>query len=274
MLWQRNKIERWFRESEKAISTATELLAIYRESEFGSLDSMIEFVRRMYSHFFKAFESMIKIIGIYSPKTANSFNEMLNGFKEKTAEALNRDYRKPLGTIGLTNRHSEEVAIRNARAVFNVQIDFLLIFYNFIEKTFDTIEETMKRTRGKPPIEHNEYIYFKLKEVDESYAKMYLGAWEAFESKNPERYRHVSTSTREIIRRLLGEKSEDRKKRIMEVSGSKTTTEFITSLAKAIDKLHDTLSKGVHREIDRETALLTIRITEAIIEYLYEKREL
>ena len=103
---------------------------------------------------------------------------------------------------------------------------------------------------------------------------MYLGAWEAFESKNPDRYSHVSVSMRKLIEKLLGRNATEIKEKIHKISGSHTSTEFILSLAKTVISLRKALHKGVHEEIDRETALLTTRITEAIIEYLYEKEQL
>jgi hypothetical protein len=60
----------------------------------------------------------------------------------------------------------------------------------------------------------------------------------------------------------------ERKSRLRAVLKEDREVRLVESLANTIDELYETLSKGVHGEVDFETALLCLRVTEHLVRYL------
>jgi len=266
MIFKKDNLNNLFNEYQKSLSIAKELRNILENIPYENIEPRVSLTKKTLDRYYKAFDLSLKIIRRFSPTAAKLLREQLSNFKKLADEDLNRDYR-----ILLKTKHiepSEDIIVNLTNSTITRLMNFLNLHAKFFNLAIITTIETFKYTRGKPPMELNEYIRDILEKIDSSCAKLYEGAWNAFHSENPDRYRHMATSLRELLKKLLGDKPSKMKEKIKNISGSNTTSMFIISLADSIEKLYETLCKGVHGEIDKETALLSLRIMESIIEYL------
>jgi hypothetical protein len=114
-----------------------------------------------------------------------------------------------------------------------------------------------------------------LSEVDADYPNMLEGAWEAYYSKNPDRYRHTISSCRELLsqvtRRLTSNKKMERKERIRQILGSKHRTELVESAAALVASIYDAQSAEEHTSPDQATASFVLVETEHILYFLLKQ---
>lgn len=109
-----------------------------------------------------------------------------------------------------------------------------------------------------------------LGKIDGAFPHRLLGAWEAYYSNNPDRYRQAVTSCREllndVIQRLGGDGS--RRQRIEQMLGSRSRAEVIDAAANLVGTLYGIQSAQQHDEPDQSTALFALVETEHVLYFL------
>jgi hypothetical protein len=112
-----------------------------------------------------------------------------------------------------------------------------------------------------------------LAEVDSAFPTMLGGAWGAYYSDNPDRYRQAITSCRELLTqvtdRLGGEGT--RRERIHRIINSKSTVEIVDASANLVNTIYNAQSAGTHSGINSATALFVLVETEHILYFLLKQ---
>jgi hypothetical protein len=113
-----------------------------------------------------------------------------------------------------------------------------------------------------------------LEKIDPDLPNKLRGAWTAYYSENPDRYRHVVSSCRELLsdvtKRLGG--NGQRKQRVRAILGSTSRAEVVEAAAILVDRLYDLQSAQEHVESDETTALFTLVETEHVLYFLLSHR--
>jgi len=221
-------------------------------------------------------ENLIKtdILSKISPSTAKLLKLKLTHWQEMTLASLSYNYLSDQKIMSISERERGNF-IREMRGnSIKIVVDFMGIQQQFIDLPFNAAFEAVKHSGGKPSLESDEYLSNLLSKHFPNYSKYYQGAWKAFESDNPDRFRHCSASLRELIRNILGDDKEARQTKLREFSNSETENDLIESLATAIYANDRILNKGVHSELEERIVALSIKTTEIILQYVLEKKEL
>ncbi len=101
---------------------------------------------------------------------------------------------------------------------------------------------------------------------------MYEGAWQALEYDNPERIRHSSSSLRELVKLVINHGTgKTQKEKIKSILESDKETELVNSLADSMIALSGVLNKSVHANLEFDTALSNMKITEYLLHYILDK---
>lgn len=208
----------------------------------------------------------IQIIERFSPRVAKRLASRIRAMKRNTLEWLSKDYPNH-------SAFSEDMITDLKKSTLNLTVDNLGALIGIGDEVFLACLDTIERTGGKLPKEIDERISELLIKHFPKHAKHYKGAWDALESDNPERFRHSSTSTRELIKRILGKGSEERKRMLESIHIPDTEAELIEALADTVYLIDRVLNKGVHSEVTEPTALLSIRASELILNYILDKLE-
>jgi hypothetical protein len=114
-----------------------------------------------------------------------------------------------------------------------------------------------------------------LGKFDISFTTKLRGAWTAYYSENPDRYRHVMSSCRELLNdvtRRVGGKGK-RGQRIRKILGSKSRAEVVEDAARLVNSLYGLQSAQEHTEPDEATALFALVETEHILYFLLSHHE-
>jgi hypothetical protein len=116
-----------------------------------------------------------------------------------------------------------------------------------------------------------------LSNVDSEFPKMLNGAWEAYYSKNPDRYRHAISSSRELLHQVTvrlsnGEKLE-RKQRVRQILVSKSQADVVEASASLVNAIYGVQSAQEHRKPDSPTALFVLIETEHILYFLLTQKK-
>jgi len=208
---------------------------------------------------------MIEVINRFSPRIAKSLKSQIDTYSDRQRELLSEshwntpDYR--LFTEEQLNKHIREM-LDNAMQAGEIH-------KKEVDMAFVVAIDTLRRVKGEFPLEPEELILKALSKHNAGLARIYRGAYEALESDNPDRFRHCSASMRQIIDETLGKNSEERKIAIEKAARSKQESEILRSLEDLVASIDRAWNKGVHAEIQAETAFLAIKATELAVSYLY-----
>jgi len=144
---------------------------------------------------------------------------------------------------------------------------------NFSDYSLLAAIEAMEHAGNKPPIQIDEYISNLLLKHYPKLFKYYEGAWQAVESNNPDKFRHSSASLRELIKNILGDDKQERRKKLKKISVSETENDFIESLVQTLYANDRLLNKGVHSHLEENIATLSMKTTEIILQYILERQK-
>jgi hypothetical protein len=156
-----------------------------------------------------------------------------------------------------------DIVINDGIALRSVLID------NCVSAAFEAITNS----GTKPLMQINEYLSNLLLKHFPKYLKFYEGAWKALESDNPDRFRHVCASLRELIRNILGDDADKRKNTLKLLSNSETENDLIESLVGTVYANDRLINKGVHSELEENVATLSMRTSEIIVQYVLERQK-
>ena len=138
----------------------------------------------------------------------------------------------------------------------------------------------LKTISGNPIIEQkiNSYIEEKLFNLNPEFIEIREGALNAVLSNSPDKARHVSSSCRTLIDKLLEqlvpniEEVEGKSKielRIRKLFGeAESTKELLDNTIKLLNSLRDVQSKGNHSKIDNKLALFIYELTEKLVYFI------
>lgn len=113
-----------------------------------------------------------------------------------------------------------------------------------------------------------------LDEVSPEFPRMLNGAWDAYYSDNPDKYRQTISSCRELLNQVITKlsKSEserlERKERVRRILGSKHKTELVESAAELVSVIYNVQSAEEHTSPEGPTALFVLAETEHILYFL------
>ena len=110
--------------------------------------------------------------------------------------------------------------------------------------------------------------------VDGAFPNMLHGAWEAYYSDNPDRFRQSITSCRELLAQVTDSLGQGgtRRERIQRIIGSNSTTEVVDAAANLVNSIYSAQSAGTHANIGSATVLFVLVETEHILYFLLKQR--
>ena len=125
-----------------------------------------------------------------------------------------------------------------------------------------------------------------LGKIDVSFPSRLAGAWMAYFSQNPERYRNAVNSCRELLTKVIDKlagdnlydemtgKKKTRRERVLAILGSKSREDEVAQAAASlVCSLYDSQSAREHGEPDESTALFALVETVHILYFLLSRRE-
>ena len=65
-------------------------------------------------------------------------------------------------------------------------------------------------------------------------------------------------------------KGSTKKEKFMSIIASESYTDMVESLGRSVDCVSQVLSKGVHSDLDQQTSILSLSMTELILYYLLQ----
>lgn len=109
-----------------------------------------------------------------------------------------------------------------------------------------------------------------LVKVDESLPNMLRGAWAAYYSDNPDRYRQAVSSCRELVSHVLRKlgTGTTRREKIQSILGSETKSRAVDAAAELVIAVCDVQSAQEHALADQPTALYALLETEHVLYFL------
>jgi hypothetical protein len=113
-----------------------------------------------------------------------------------------------------------------------------------------------------------------LQKLDPSFTQMSNGAWEAYYSNNPDRYRQSLSSCRELLRKVidrLGGDKGTRREKVERIVQSRSTAEVIEASCQLVDSIYGAQSAGTHESKERSLALFVLVETEHLLYFLLQK---
>ena len=212
----------------------------------------------------KAIEAIVRMVERFSPKAAKELSFKLKNHMKVVKDRFQTYYDSSPKFRNMPESMKKDII----NSQIDISIDFSDINEQFASIVFVAVNEAMERTAGKPPVELDEYLKERLHSLNPKYAEFYEGSWEALESERHDRFSHCAVSNRRLIHGLVGEKGLARRAKLKSISKSSVEARLVESLADTVDRLNEVLSKGVHKEIEYETALLSLRITEHLLRFI------
>lgn len=212
---------------------------------------------------------MIEVVNRFSPQIARDLKSSIISYSERANELLKEEHWKSSNYAIF----SEEQLNKLVKEMLDDSMTYADIHQKEVQMAFIVAIDTLKRTKGELPLEPEELIVKELSKHDQQLAKIYEGAYEALASDNPERYRHCSVSMREILDGLFGKNEDERTKFIRNYAKSKSEFKMLESLDRLVRSIDKAWNKGVHDEIQPETAILAMRATELILSYIFRLKK-
>jgi hypothetical protein len=114
----------------------------------------------------------------------------------------------------------------------------------------------------------------RLARIDEKFVEMHNGIWDALASTSRDKERQAISSSRELLSHVLRDLTKDldktkkkgdvitRKQRVKHILRSETNSEFVDSVADAIENIYAVGSSGTHAESDYDTIVVAAKMTE------------
>lgn len=208
---------------------------------------------------------MIEVINRFSPKTANILKSQIDEYSDRQRELLSESH----WNTPDFRLFPEERLNKHIREMLDSAMQVGDIYKKEVNMAFVVAIDTLRRVKGESPLEPEELILKALSKHNVGLAKIYRGAYEALESDNPDRFRHCSASMRQIIDDTFGKNPEERKRTMEKAARSKQESEILKSLEDLVASIDKAWNKGVHAEIQAETAFLAIKATELAVSYLF-----
>ncbi|MGD6853240.1 MAG: hypothetical protein ACQCN6_14375 [Candidatus Bathyarchaeia archaeon] len=211
---------------------------------------------------------MINAIDRFSPKIAASLKQQVNRYSKNQQKYLKKDFLNKVDQEYplLSEEHKDDYV----KSLINTAVDAGKIYEKEVQMAFVVAMDTLERVRGHVPLIAEERLLRALEESDSSLAKRYRGAYSTLETDNPERFRHCSVSMRELIDGTFGKTADERRRNMQLIVRSKQELEILDSLYNLIRSIDLAFNKGVHDEIQAETALLAVEATELMLNYKYQ----
>jgi hypothetical protein len=234
-----------------------------------------EKIARQYIHSFTS-EYLVKIdiLARVSPKTAKVLKEGLVSWEKDANESFTTDYSTKYDFSYLSvEKRADQIAAMRSNTVDIIINQGMALRGTIIDTCMAATFEAITNSGKRPSMQINEYLSTLLLKHFPKYLKFYEGAWQAFESDNPDKFRHVCASLRELIRNLLGDDADKRKDTLKLLSSSETENDLIESLVGAVYANDRLINKGVHSELEENVATLSMRTSEIIIQYVLERQK-
>jgi len=254
------KLHELWNDHKKLREEAETLLQAFKKLPVDQVGARLALAKEMVAKFVEASEIMLDFLERFTPTATKELRFKLDNHKRMWDDWLTK-----LPDPRIPNR---EVIINDRMTIMLDSIDF---FQQLEGIVLLTAMETLKRTKGVPPEQLDEYLENRLRKLGNDYAALYEGAWNALESEeNPDRFRQCAASARELVTHMIGAKGPQRRTELRRLLKEDRQVRLAESIAEAVDQLYETLSKGVHAQIDFETALLCVKLTEHLTRYLLE----
>lgn len=234
------------------------------------IETRVKLAKKLIESFVRTVIAQADIIERFSPVAAKRLRFKALNWKKIKQEQFSKDYMANAEIRRLPKETRQKLINGMRNDVVDSIPQFIELIRQIGDMIFITCFDSIKRTRGKPPMEIEAHINDLLSKHFPECAKRYEGAWKSLESDNPDRFRHASTSMREIIREILGKSNETRKERLHGLSNSESEQNLMEALANTVEEIYRTLNKGTHSELEETMAILSIRITENILSYVLE----
>lgn len=213
---------------------------------------------------------MIEVVKRFSPQTATILETQIRDYKKRAEELLKEEYWKSTRLVMLSEGQLDDMTKKMLNESMNT---FSAIHQKDVQMAFTVVVDTIKRVKGKLPLEPENRIKVALAEHDPRLAKIYEGAYRALESDNPDRFRHCSISMRTLVDDLLGRKKEEIRESIKGHTKSKRESEILEALDRLVRTIDEAWNKGAHEEIQHETAMLATLTTELIMNHIFHVYE-
>jgi len=208
---------------------------------------------------------MIEVVNRFSPQIAKGLKSQIMSYSEIANESLKEEHWKSSDYAIF----SEEQLNKHIKEMLDNSMTFADIHQKEVIMAFIVVFDTLRRIKGELPLDPEDQITKTLTKHNQRLAKIYEGAYRALASDNPDRYRHCSVSMREIVDGLFGKNADERRKFIRNRAKSKQESNMLESLDRLVRSIDKAWNKGVHNEIQHETAILAMQATELIITYIF-----
>jgi hypothetical protein len=239
-----------------------------KATKAGNTKQRLQSAKDMINNDILKYEIMIEVIKKFSPIVAKNLSTSLIGYKERVKDSLREDF----ANLPKLELFSEKQLDDLINTFIEHDVNFLKIHGTHIAEVFMAVSDTIKRTTCKIIEEKDESLKKLLQEIDPKYADMYEGAWQALESDNPERIRHSSSSLRKLVEQIVNlGAGKTRKEKVKSILKSKHETELVNALIDLVIALSGVLNKGVHEDLEFDTALFTMKITEYLLQYVLNR---
>lgn len=140
-----------------------------------------------------------------------------------------------------------------------------------------------KSNQIRPTITHPEAEHIIMTElgnllarVGSGFPDMLEGAWRAFYSDNPDKYRQTISSCRELVNQVTKSLSNgdrlERKERIRRILGKGYRTDVVEAVGELFEAIYGAQSAQEHTTPDKTTALFILVETEHMLYYLLTNR--
>lgn len=223
-----------------------------------------------------------RYLGIYEPylRAVNDVADFLDPLYFTEPEKFRQFFQYVLNEIiegkePLAIESSKPLRLVNEKELFDGfnlflrELNILGFDYDYSShKVIPTVGHTKEESQIETELEE------MLDGLDSKYRVILRGAWESFLSHNPDKYRHTTTSLRELTRMIiqqLAPEEKTRKDRIRKIIASEREEEFVESLAETIVKLQDVQSEKVHGIADYDSTLFVLKSTEYLLFFLLKK---
>lgn len=168
----------------------------------------------------------------------------------------------------------KEPLILNRSELFDGFLRFLQEL-NTLGYDYDVNKQKVIPTVGhtKEDMEIETELESMLGRINSEYPEMLRGAWSAFLSESPDKYRQTTTSLRELIRKVLDQLAPEegtRRDRVKKIIRSRTEAELVDAVADTVDKLYKLQSK-LHEKLDYESTLFALKTTEYLLYFLLKR---
>lgn len=144
---------------------------------------------------------------------------------------------------------------------------------------YDRKSKAILPSVGKPKLEGelSSELDRRLRALNVRFVKMHGGIWDALASGGDDAARQSVSSSRELLRQVIGElagkpgEKLERKAKVKLILGSKKNVEVVDSVARLANSLYGSSSAGEHTSVDTSSASLLGKMTEYCLLYILRR---